>query len=127
MRRTVLTLLAALACVLSAAQVEVSFKKDIQPILDKKCVDCHGTSKQKAGLDLSAGKAYASLVNVPSKQVPSAVLVKPGSPEQSYLWQKVSHTSKEGSGMPKSFFGSKKLPQADMDTIKAWIQGGAKE
>lgn len=127
MRRTILTLTASLACILSVAQVEVTLKGDIQKVLDKQCVDCHGTKKPKAGLDLSAGKAYSATVNTPSRQVPSVVLVKPGSLEDSYLWQKVSHTSKEGVGMPKTFFGAKKLPQAEMDAIKAWIQGGAKE
>lgn len=123
----ILTLSAALACLFAAAQGEVSFKKDVQPILEKNCTECHGVKKQKAGLDLSAAKAYASIVKVPSKQFASMVLVKPGEPDQSYLWQKVSHTNKEGSGMPKTFFGSKKLSDNDLNVIKAWIQGGAKE
>jgi mono/diheme cytochrome c family protein len=127
MRRVTVILLAALACLISSAQAEVSLNKEIQPILDKNCVDCHNPKKPKAGLDLSPANAYASMVQVPSKQVPSTMLVKPGEPDQSYLWQKLNHTTKEGSGMPKTFFGSKKLPDADLNAVKAWIQGGAKK
>jgi len=122
-----LVLAAALASILVLAQTEVSFKKDVQSILDKNCAGCHGAKKQKAGLDLSTPKAYASIVQVSSRQVPDLMLIKPGDPDQSYLWQKLTHTAKEGSGMPKGFFGSKRLGEADMNVVKAWIQGGAKE
>jgi len=122
-----LVLAAALASILAVAQTEVSFKKNVQPILDENCAKCHGAKKQKAGLDLSAPKAYASIVQVPSKQIPALMLVKPGDPDQSYVYQKLAHTAKEGSGMPKALFGSKKLSEADMNVVKTWIQGGAKE
>jgi hypothetical protein len=122
-----LVLAAALASILVLAQTEVSFKKDVQSILDNNCTGCHCAKKQKAGLNLSAPKAYASIVQVPSRQVPTLMLIKPGDPDQSYFWQKLAHTAKEGSGMPKAFFGSKKLSEADMNVVKTWIQGGAKE
>ena len=31
---------------------KVDFAKDIQPIFEKTCYECHGTEKQKAGLRL---------------------------------------------------------------------------
>lgn len=110
-----------------AAGGEVSFKRDVQPILDDRCVDCHGGKRPKAGLDLSPAKAYAALIGVPSRQVPSKVLVKPGDLEASVLWLKLTHRAEAGTGMPKGFFGAKKLPEKDLETIRAWIQGGAKE
>ena len=97
----------------------------IQPIFDRECVKCHGPQAQKAKLDLSPEKAYTSLVNVPSRQVSTMVRVKPGDPDQSYLWLKLEHRSLEGDGMPKGLFSSKKLSRADLDAIKAWIAAGA--
>lgn len=97
----------------------------VQPIFDKECVKCHGPEKQKAKLDLSPGLAYKSLVNTPSKEDPTLMRVRPGDPDQSYLWLKLEHKTSEGDGMPKGFFGSRRLSQKDLDAIKAWIASGA--
>lgn len=97
----------------------------VQPIFDKECVKCHGPEKQKAKLDLSPGLAYKSLVNTPSKEDPTLMRVKPGDPDQSYLWLKLEHKTGEGDGMPKGFFGSRRLSQKELDAIKAWISSGA--
>lgn len=121
------TVLAVAALALVAEPPAPSYSKDVQPIFDKACVECHGAKKAKAKLNLDAAVALKSLVDVPSEQVPGTVRVKPGDPEQSYLWLKLDHRSKEGDGMPKGMFGAKKLPQAELDLIKAWIAGGAKE
>ena len=64
-------------------------------------------------------------MNVPSKEVPGTVRVKPGEPDQSYLWLKLEHSASKGDGMPRGLFFSKKLSQNDMEAIKAWITAGA--
>jgi hypothetical protein len=97
----------------------------IQPILDRECIKCHGTKEKKAKLDLSEGESFKSLVNVPSKEDPTLMRVKPGDPEQSYLMLKLEHKTSEGSGMPKGFFGARSLSQKDLDAVRAWIAGGA--
>lgn len=110
-----------------AQSAEVSFAKDVQPILTKSCEGCHGAKKKKAGLDLSAAAAYKAIVSAQSKQVIDMMLVQPGDPEKSYLYLKIEHRAKEGAGMPRVFFWSKKLPDIERQTIKDWIAGGAKE
>jgi len=100
--------------------------KEVQPIFDANCTKCHGLKDQKAHLDLSAGKSYAAAVNVPSVQVDTLMRVKPGDPENSYLMQKVLHTAAQGKGMPRGFFGSSSLAPGEIETIRAWIAGGAK-
>ena len=120
------SLLGLCALTLVAAPGEVSFKRDVQPIFDHHCADCHGAKKQKARLNLSPETAYQELVNMSSAEIPSILRVKPGDPADSYLWQKLEHTAKKGSGMPKGWFWAKNLDQRDMDTIKAWIEQGAK-
>ena len=115
------------ALVLLAVPQEISFSRDVKPILDKECTSCHKTKRMKADLDLSGDNALKNLLNVPSSQVPDMVRVKPGDPEQSYLWLKLDHRAQKGGGMPKIFVFSKRLHQDKLDLIKAWIAGGAKE
>jgi len=115
------------AMFLPALPQQILFSKDVQPILTKECSNCHGAKKPKGKLDLSEASALKSLISVPSDEVSAMMRVMPGDPEQSYLWLKLDHRAKEGSGMPKRFLSSKKLPQDQLDLIKAWIAGGAKE
>ncbi|GBC79616.1 hypothetical protein HRbin09_00838 [bacterium HR09] len=114
-------LLAALA----ASQQALTYKADVEPIFVKECAECHGGERPKKGLDLAAGKGYASLVNRKSAEVPELSLVVPGDPENSYLWHKLQHTAKEGKGMPRGIFSSRKLPQEQLDRIREWIAQGA--
>jgi mono/diheme cytochrome c family protein len=108
-----------------ASQEAKSYKKDVEPIFLAECGDCHSGARPKKGLDLGEGKGYASLVNKPSQEVPGVLLVKPGDPEGSYLWQKLQHTAKEGKGMPRTIFSSRKLPEAQLQVVKEWIETGA--
>jgi hypothetical protein len=66
-------------------------------------------------------------VNAPSDQVPQVVRVKPGDPEGSYLWLKLQHKAAKGRGMPRGIFTSKRLPEAELEIIKRWIEAGALE
>ena len=108
------------------AQAPVSYAKDVEPIFVKACAECHGGDNPKKGLDLSSGKGYAELTEHKSQESPLMALVKAGDPAGSYLWLKVSHTATEGRGMPRTLFGAKKLPQAELDTVRDWIIQGAK-
>lgn len=131
MRHGTLAGLVALGLVagLAAATAQDSpggLEATVQPIFDRECVKCHGAKEKKSKLDLSAGEAYKSLVSVPSREVPETMRVKPGDPEQSYLWLKVNHTASEGSGMPKGIFFSKKLSAQDLEAIRSWIASGAR-
>jgi hypothetical protein len=129
MTRKELTLVVLLAAgvlaVAARAQGPLSYAKDVEPIILKACADCHGGDNPKKGLDLSKGKGYERLVGVKSQEVPEMALVKAGDPAGSYLWLKVSHTATQGRGMPRTLFGSKKLPQASLDVIQNWIIQGA--
>jgi hypothetical protein len=105
-----------------------SFAADIEPLLVDQCSSCHGARRQKAGLDLSAGRGFKALVGVESEMKPGMARVKPGAPEESILWLKLDFRPPAGDPMPKRFlFGPKKLPPKDLALIKGWIEGGAKE
>ncbi|MBM3736054.1 MAG: DUF1553 domain-containing protein [Acidobacteria bacterium] len=104
----------AILCVGAAAWAAESprFEKDVLPILTKYCFTCHGQSSPKLGLDLrTAASALKGSHNGP-------VVVK-GKPGDSLLWKKVSERK-----MPPAIYGQK-IPDADLETIKSWISGGA--
>ena len=87
---------------------------------------CHvGDPNPAAGLDLSDGKWRASLVDVPSTQVPAKKRVVPGNPDESYLLCKLAGECAErvGAQMPS---GLPALPADRIEIIRAWIAAGAK-
>ena len=117
--------IAAVAALAAVAAEPASYSSDVEAIFIDRCGDCHSGDDPKKGLDLSKGTGYTSLVNVKSQET-GQLLVTPGEPEASYLWAKLTHTNREGKGMPRAIFGSKKLPQAQLDAIRAWIADGAR-
>jgi hypothetical protein len=91
------------------ASEPIVFEKNLAPILEVKCWQCHGSEKQKAGLDL---RTRAGLL----KGGESGAAVSPGSAEKSVLWEKISTDQ-----MPP---GKVKLTSAEKAIFRAWIEGG---
>jgi hypothetical protein len=87
------------------------FEKDVLPVLEGKCLRCHGNSGRKADLDL---RSRASML----KGGDTGPALAPGSAEQSLLWVQVAADK-----MPP---GKAKLNAAEKAVIRAWIEGGAK-
>ena len=87
-----------------------------------RCIYCHGVDGLPQELDLR-GNARSRLVGVPSREQPGSALVNPGSPDLSYLWQRVSQPNPpEGQRMPRN--GDPLLPD-ELETIRLWIEQGA--
>lgn len=95
----------------SPASVAVSFDRQIRPIFEAKCNNCHGLKKPKGDLDL---RTLAAL----NKGGTSGPAVKPGDPTMSTLWESV-----ETDRMPP---GKAKLTTSERDLVKRWIESGAK-
>jgi hypothetical protein len=88
-----------------------SFSEDIRPLLQAKCVRCHGEKPRKADLDLSSPAGVL-------KGGESGPAVVAGKPEKSPLYEKV-----HAGAMPP---GKKdRLSEAEVETIRRWIAGGA--
>ncbi len=84
---------------------------------------CHGSAGTQAGLNLTAGAAYANLVNVPSTEIASIDRVEPEAPDQSYLYMKVTGAPGIiGSRMP---LGLPELTSDQTELIRNWILRGA--
>ena len=102
----------------------ISFHSQIQPIFTANCAvsSCHAGPTPQQGMDLSSGKAYASIVNVKSIEVPTYYRVKPSYSDSSFLYFKITGNSIAGIRMP---YQRAPLSSSDIQTIKNWIDQGA--
>ena len=111
--KSLLAMIVAVALTTSAAAAEAPvFEDDVLPIFTRYCFNCHGKSSPQLGLDLRS----ARLTMRGSQNGP--VIVK-GSLEESLLWKKVSTRE-----MPLELF-KLKLADAEIETIRRWIEAGA--
>jgi hypothetical protein len=102
-----------------------SFQNDILPIFENSCSgnDCHTEADREAPLGLEPTEAYANLVGPSSEDCASKTLIVPGSPDQSYLVDKLMGGSIcEGDQMP---LDEDPLPPAGVRTFVNWICAGA--
>ena len=81
-------------------------------ILKHECLSCHG-SIRASGLDLRSREGMLRGGN-------RGPAVEPGRPASSLLYQAVAHAG--DLAMPP---GEKRLPDQDVETLKAWIEAGA--
>jgi mono/diheme cytochrome c family protein len=110
---------AAVACFAAAAEPSVEFNRDVRPILTDHCFQCHGPDeKQRKGnlrLDISDGSSPAR---------DGGPVVVDGQPEKSELWRRITSPDSD-ERMPPPDKG-RKLNEAEIATIRAWIAQGAK-
>ncbi|WCJ60854.1 hypothetical protein NXS98_06915 [Fontisphaera persica] len=96
----------------------LTYEKDIKPIFEKSCIECHGPDKQKGRVRLDS--LEATLKSGKGKAV------VPGKSEESLLVLSVArvtedpdhHMPPEGKGEP--------LSKEQVGLIRAWIDQGAK-
>ena len=117
----------ALAALAGTAQAEnISFERDVLPILNSYCVMCHLPGSEQGGLGLYPD-AWSRMIGVPSVQSPLP-LVDPGAPDNSYVYIKLieSGESVGGSGrlMP---IQQPPLDRGQIETIRLWIEQGAQQ
>src|SRR5262245_4928761 len=87
------------------------FDRNIKPVLESKCVRCHGQDKARGELD---ARSKAGLL----RGGEGGPAVVPGSPEKSLLWIHVA-----ADRMPP---GKEKLTSAQKTLLRDWIEKGAK-
>jgi N-acyl-D-amino-acid deacylase len=106
-----LGLTAFLSTALGQTPAKIDFARELQPLLRENCFDCHGPSKQKAGLRLDR---KSSVMKAFSRRV------LPGSSANSMVYHRLIG-SEYGPQMPPK---GELHPDA-IATIKAWIDQGA--
>ncbi len=89
----------------------------VRPILQANCYRCHAGLNHRGGLQI---ETYAGMMRGGHD---GAVLV-PGHPEQSLLIKLIRHEGPADDPMPMP--PKSKLSDADIATVTAWVQGGAK-
>lgn len=92
-----------------------SYEKDIRPILEARCIECHGPDKTKASLRLDTPAGIRSGGN-------SGPAIVAGHPERSSLVRFISLPAEDDDIMPPK---GDPLTPAQIDLIRAWIKAGA--
>jgi uncharacterized membrane protein len=100
----------------SDAHPDSFYSQRIHPVLDAKCVVCHGGSTEKGGLRLDS---YDGLM----KGGKDGAVVSIGKPEASLLIARVTLPTNDKHFMPAE--GRTPLTAEEIAWIRAWIQGGA--
>ncbi|WP_038172728.1 PSD1 and planctomycete cytochrome C domain-containing protein [Verrucomicrobium sp. BvORR106] len=97
------------------AAAEVDFARDVQPILQRHCLKCHGPDESNGGLryDHKQG-AFAQADS-------GAHAIVPGKVEESALLKRVSSTHKDEQMPPKG----ERLTSQEVEVLRTWISAGA--
>ena len=99
---------------------EVSYQKDVQPIIHDYCLNCHepgGKGYEKSGLDM---RTYQSLM----KGTRYGAIIKPGDSFTSIMIQVIEGRVHASIKMPYGMSGG--LAKENISILKKWVDQGAK-
>ncbi len=100
-------------------EAQVEFNRDIRPIFQDTCFQCHGADAKKAKGDLQLDTLqHATKPNAEGLQA-----IVPGHPEKSLAWELIS--SKDAEEVMPPVKSHKTLSAAQKDLIHRWIKQGA--
>ena len=94
---------------------KLNFEDHVLPVFRTHCLGCHNSDAKKGDLDLSSFNGLMAGGSAGDE-------VEAGEPDSSYLIMLVTH--EESPKMPP---GGQKIPQKDIDILKAWIAQGLVE
>lgn len=98
---------------LFASDVALKFVEDVKPLLEAKCISCHGPVKQEGGLRLDSWAA----ANAGGDR---GAAILPGDLEQSLLVKAISFRDPDFQMPPKQ-----KLADKEIETLVEWVKAGA--
>ena len=102
-----------LAAALLVTGEQVDFARDVQPILKARCLSCHNPERHEAGLSVATRAALL-------KGGASGPALVPGSSRDSLLIQRIT-----GFSAPVMPFASEPLTEAQIETLRDWVDQGA--
>ena len=97
------------------ALARVTFLRNIRPILENKCVSCHGAERQKGKLRLDT--RIAAL-----KGGDSGPAMVPGNAEKSLMYHSTSLDESDDDHMPAK---GEPLTDSELSDLKTWLNNGA--
>ena len=103
------------------ARADVSFERDVRPLLEASCASCHG----REGLVALDARTLRSARSVTE---PDSPLVRPGDPLGSVLLRRVVPEVHDrfGTVMPPPWSGQEPLALDELRVIETWIFAGAR-
>jgi hypothetical protein len=101
----------------------VSFSRDVKPILNKHCVQCHMVGTELGNFSLYPDPR-GNMIGMQSTQS-RLNLVEPGEPDKSYVLIKMLDTQAAVGGKGLRMPWEYDLNQADIEVIRRWILQGA--
>ena len=104
----------------SAAKKTVSYKKDIKPLFEKSCVNCHGPKKRPKG------KFRIDTSELALKGGSEGVAIIPGKSDKSPLTYYISYQVVDYEMPPEGKKDYPKLNKEQIGLVRAWIDQGAK-
>ena len=104
----------------SAAAAQVSFKEDVFPIIEIRCLECHqpdGAGYEASGLDMST---YEGLM----KGTKNGPMITPGNAVDSNLLAVIDRRTSEEIWMPHQ---GKQLSKCERQAFRFWVLQGAQD
>ncbi len=107
--------------VVGCGKKDISYRNDIQPMLNNRCVQCHGTDKPAGKVGLTS---YEVLMSATVSRWKKPVVV-PGNPSDSWLFLRTG-TTQPHFRMPPDSITVAPLTEKEIEMIGKWIMQGAK-
>jgi len=98
---------------------EVSYSKDLYPIIKSKCLKCHEKDDENPN---NYAMDNVTLLRTSGK---TKNIIIPGDGANSYILAKLLPNPPKGAQMP--IFSKKKLSEEEVNLFKRWIDQGAKD
>jgi WD40 repeat protein len=98
------------------ASSNVSFMKQVAPILVRNCIACHNARKSESKYTMTT---FAQLAKGGANG--EGITLEPGKPEESYLVELIAEDAE-----PRMPYKQDPLPAADRKLIETWVAEGAK-
>ena len=115
----ILCLLIMLSFLLAGCKKQVSFSKNVMPILQAKCLSCHAEGSEGFEASGFSVESYAQVM----KGTRDGPVIEPGYSYFSTLQIVVEHRAGPSKAMPKD---SAKLSSSEIQIIGEWIDQGAR-
>jgi len=106
---------------LAGCGAKVSYAKDVQPILQANCLSCH----QEGGAGFEASGFSMATYDDLMKGTRNGPMIIPGDSAGSNIIVLMEGRADPSIRMPHG--SSKRINQADIDTIRLWIDQGARK
>jgi uncharacterized membrane protein len=100
----------------------VSYAKQMQPILNERCLKCHGDADPRGKVLLTSYAAFMNSRTASSGQP----LAYPGRPDDSRLYMLVV-SNQPNFRMPPDTSGLPQMTREEAALLRAWILQGAKD